>query len=131
MIHLDTNVVIEFLNGNKSVTEKIKDEIDKIALSAFVVAELDYGAKVSQKAVRNLEILYRFINIVQIVPFDLECAKMLGTIKSRLKNIGKPTGEVDAMIAAVAMANNAEFVTANKRHFDNIEGLQLKSWDID
>ena len=131
MIHLDTNVVIEFLNGNKSVTEKIKDEIDKIALSAFVVAELDYGAKVSQKAVRNLEILYRFINIVQIVPFDLECAKMLGTIKSRLKNIGKPTGEVDAMIAAVAMANNAEFVTANKRHFDNIEGLKLKSWDID
>lgn len=40
MILLDTNVVIAFLNGNKAVAGRIADNIDKIALSALVVAEL-------------------------------------------------------------------------------------------
>jgi len=37
------------------ILKRIKDEIDRIALSSFVVAELDYGAKVSQKFEENLE----------------------------------------------------------------------------
>ena len=58
MILLDTNVVVAFLNGDKLVLKRIRVEIDKIALSTLVVAELDYGAKVSQKSEENLEKLY-------------------------------------------------------------------------
>jgi tRNA(fMet)-specific endonuclease VapC len=128
MILLDTNVVVAFLNGNELISGKIRDEIDKIALSTLVMAELDYGAKVSQKSKENIEKLYRFLDVVQIVPFDIECAKMFGTIKSKLRMIGKPTGEVDALIAATAIAHDAILATANKRHFENIEGLKLEVW---
>ncbi len=130
MILLDTNVVVAFLNGDKSVLNKIQVEIDKIALSTLVVAELDYGAKVSQKYEENLKKLYRLVDIVQVVPFDIECAKIFGTIKSRLRSLGKPTGEVDALIAATAMAHEAILVTANKKHFENIEGLKVEVWPI-
>lgn len=41
MILLDTNVVIAYLNGNKAVSERIRAEIDKIAISTLVAAELD------------------------------------------------------------------------------------------
>ena len=130
MILLDTNVVVAFLNGNKHVLKSIRFEINNIALSALVVAELDYGAKVSQKANENRERLYRFIDAIQIVPFDIECAKIFGTIKSKLRSIGKPTGEVDALIAATAIAHNATLVTANKKHFENIEGLKVEVWPV-
>lgn len=50
MILLDTNVVIAFFNGNKTVLQRIYADVDRIALSSLVVAELDYGAKASQKA---------------------------------------------------------------------------------
>jgi len=130
MILLDTNVVVAFLNGEGSVLKRIKDEIDRIALSPLVIAELDYGAKVSHKAKENLENLYRFVDIVQVVPFDIECAKVFGTIKSRLRSLGKPTGEIDALIAATALAHDATLVTANKRHFENIEGLKVEIWPI-
>jgi tRNA(fMet)-specific endonuclease VapC len=130
MILLDTNVVVAFLNGNKSVLRKIRFEINNIALSTLVVAELDYGAKVSQKAKENRERLYRFIDAVLIAPFDIECAKIFGTIKSKLRSIGRPTGEVDALIAATAMAHNATLVTANKKHFENIEGLKVEVWPV-
>ena len=130
MILLDTNVVVAFLNGDKPVLRRIKDEIDKIALSTLVVAELDYGAKVSRKSKENLENLYRLVDVVQVVPFDIECAKLFGTIKSRLRNLGKPTGEVDALIAATAMAHEAILVTNNKKHFENIEGLKVEVWPV-
>jgi tRNA(fMet)-specific endonuclease VapC len=130
MILLDTNVVVAFLNGDQSVLKKIRVEIDKISLSTLVVAELDYGAKVSQKSIENIEKLYRLVDIVQVVPFDIECAKTFGTIKSRLRTLGKPTGEVDALIAATAMAHEAILVTTNKKHFENIEGLKLEIWPI-
>jgi tRNA(fMet)-specific endonuclease VapC len=130
MILLDTNVVVAFLNGDKSVLKRIRVEIDKIALSTLVLAELDYGAKVSQKSEENLEKLYRLVEIVQVVPFDIECAKIFGTIKSRLRSLDKPTGEVDALIAATAMAHEAILVTTNKKHFENIEGLKVEIWSI-
>ena len=130
MILLDTNVVIAFLNGNKVIAERLEDNIDKIALSSLVAAELNYGAKASQNASRNLEKLARLLDVVQIVPFDAECADAFGTIKSRLRAIGKPTGEVDALIAATAIAHKAILVTGNKKHFEHIEGLRVETWPL-
>jgi tRNA(fMet)-specific endonuclease VapC len=89
---------------------------------------LDFGAKASQNSTHNLAKLNQFIELVQIVPFDLACARALGTIKSQLRKIGKPTGEVDSMIAAVAMVHKAELVTGNIRHFQNIDGLKISNW---
>jgi tRNA(fMet)-specific endonuclease VapC len=130
MILLDTNVVVAFLNGDKSILKRIRVEIDEIGLSTLVVAELDYGAKVSQRSEDNLEKLYRLLEIIQVVPFDIECAKIFGTIKSKLRSLGKPTGEVDALIAATAMAREATLVTTDKKHFENIEGLKIEVWPI-
>ena len=93
-----------------------------------MVAELDYGAKASQKAKENLEKLRRFVDIVRVVPFDLQCAKIFGTIKSKLRKLGRPTGEMDALIAATAMSHKAVLVTGNIRHFENIEGLKVEIW---
>jgi tRNA(fMet)-specific endonuclease VapC len=128
MILLDTNVVIAFFNGSKAVLERVHSEIDRIALSTLVVAELDYGAKASQKAEDNLEKLHRFVDIVRVVPFDPECTKIFGTIKSKLRKMGRPTGEVDALIAATAMSNKAILVTGNRKHFENIKGLKVEIW---
>ena len=128
MILLDTNIIAAFLNGNELVPKRILEAVDQIALSALVVAELNYGAKVSSKTKENLERLNRLLEIIRVVPFDIECAKAFGTIKSRLRSISRPTGEMDALIAATAIANNAILVTMNKKHFENIENLNVEIW---
>jgi len=48
--------------------------------------------------------------------------------KSKLRKLGKPTGEMDALIAATAMAHKAVIVTGNRKHFENIEGLKVETW---
>jgi len=73
--------------------------------------------------------LFVFLEILAF-PFAIECARIFGTIKSRLRSLGKPTGEVGALIAATAMAHEAILGTANKKHFENIEGLKVEIWPI-
>ena len=53
---------------------------------------------------------------------------IFGTIKSKLRKLGKPTGEMDALIAATAMSHKALLVTRNRKHFENIESLKVDSW---
>ncbi len=128
MFILDTNIIIAYFKGSHIVKEKIVSNIKEIAVSTLVIAELNYGAKSSQNAEKNLEKLSRFIDVIRIIPFDLSCALKFGDIKSKLRAIGKPTGEVDALIAATAITHKAILVTNNSRHFENIEGLEIENW---
>ena len=128
MFLLDTNVIIAYFKGSHVVKERILSNIEEIAVSTLVIAELYYGAKSSQYPGKNLENLSRFIDIIHVIPFDLSCAIKFGDIKSKLRAIGKPTGEVDALIGGTAMTHDAVLVTNNLKHFENIEGLKMENW---
>jgi tRNA(fMet)-specific endonuclease VapC len=128
MILLDTNVVVAHLNGDATVTARLTSQIEEIAVPALVVAELDYGAKASARPAENLARLSTFLGCVEIVPFDEAAAHQYGTLRARLKSIGKPTGEIDALIAAIALAHSSVLVTHNTRDFENIDGLALEDW---
>jgi len=51
-----------------------------------------------------------------------------GKIQSELRRIGKPTGLMDAAIAAIARSRQDIIVTANVRDFENIPNLQIENW---
>jgi tRNA(fMet)-specific endonuclease VapC len=76
----------------------------------------------------NLNTLNQFISLMPIVEFDIQAAEEFGKIQSHLRQIGRPTGEIDAIIAAVARSRKYTLVTNNIRHFDNIPNLQLENW---
>ena len=128
MWHLDTNIVIAYLNGNREIAEKIKAALPDLAVSSMVFGELLYGAKASRRHVENLERLREFMQFVEIVDFDQDCAEAYSDIRLDLRLKGRPTGEVDALIAATAMAYHATLVTDNVKHFAHIEGLMIENW---
>jgi predicted nucleic acid-binding protein len=55
MWHLDTNIVIAYLNGDQVVAAHIKSHLPEVGLSSLVLAELLYGARASARASENLE----------------------------------------------------------------------------
>ena len=128
MILLDTNVVVAHLKGDTAITTRLRDRIEDVAIPALVVAELDYGAKASARPAENLARLNTFLASIDIVPFDDAAARQYGTLRAHLKTIGRPTGEIDALIGAVALAHGAVLVTHNTRDFENIEGLTVEDW---
>ena len=128
MILLDSDIVIAHLKGHPAVTQRILRQLSEIAIPAVVLAELDFGAKASARQEENLTRLYEFVRAIGVIPFDRGCAAEYGTLKAELRRIGRPTGAIDALIAATALAKGAVLVTHNQEHYRHIPGLRLEDW---
>ncbi|MBC5795515.1 MAG: type II toxin-antitoxin system VapC family toxin [Sphaerospermopsis kisseleviana] len=128
MYLLDTNICIALLKNNRQAVNKFNRYFSQCYLSTIIIAELYKGVYCSQQLVNNLENLAEFIAMFPIEAFDLDAAIEFGKIQSELRKIGKPTGELDALIAAVARSRGDILVTNNIKDFINIKNLQLENW---
>ncbi|MCP4178455.1 MAG: type II toxin-antitoxin system VapC family toxin [bacterium] len=86
-----------------------------------------YGARASARSSENFEKLMEFRQLVDIVNFDERSADYYSKIRFSLRKKGRPVGEADMLIAAIALADNAILVTDNTRHFENIDDLSLEN----
>jgi len=128
MIQLDTDIVVAYLRGNDALAKRLHDAAADVAISAIVLAELFYGARLSARVEEHKATILRLLSIMPTVPFDRACAEAYAELKAGLKTIGKPTGETDALIAATAMAHGATLISHNRRHFENVPALKLDDW---
>lgn len=130
MYLLDTNICIALLKGNPQVISAFNTCADECYISTINAAELYKGVYCSQRIEQNLTSLELFLRDMPIISFDLLAAEEFGKIQSELRQIGKPTGEIDAMIVAVARSRHDQVVTNNTKDFINISGLGLENWII-
>ncbi|MDB9536154.1 type II toxin-antitoxin system VapC family toxin [Dolichospermum planctonicum CS-1226] len=128
MYLLDTNICIAILKGNENVVSQFHEKHQSCYLSSLVLAELYKGVYCSTKLERNLDNLKKFSNLLPMIDFDEKAAIEFGKIQNELRKIGKPTGQLDALIAAVAISQNYILVTDNTRDFENITNLILENW---
>jgi tRNA(fMet)-specific endonuclease VapC len=130
MYLLDTNICIALLKNHPNAVPRFAQHFESSYLSSIVVSELYKGVYCSQKIEQNLAALHQFISLLPLVDFDLLAAREFGQIQGELRRIGKPTGELDAMIAAVARSRDFILVTDNLKHFQNIVNLKIENWLI-
>jgi tRNA(fMet)-specific endonuclease VapC len=128
MYLLDTNICIALLKENPQAVTKFNRFFSQCYLSIIVVSELYKGVYCSRQVAKNLETLEQFIKLLPVEQFDLDAAMEFGKIQSELRNIGKPTGEFDALIASVARSREDILITNNIKDFENIANLKLDNW---
>ncbi|BDI18315.1 ribonuclease VapC [Nostoc cf. commune SO-36] len=128
MYLLDTNICIALLNENRQAVTKFNPFFSQCYLSIIVVSELYKGVYCSRQVAENLEILAQFLQLLPVEEFEIEAAIEFGKIQNELRIIGKPTGEFDALIAAVARSRDDILVTNNIEDFENIPNLKLDNW---
>ncbi len=94
--------------------------------SAIVVAELYVAAYRSAGAEKWLfRIREAILPVVTVIRFDLDCAHIFGRLQAGLLDRGTPVGAADVIIASTALRYQLTLVTANVRHYDQIPGLGL------
>jgi tRNA(fMet)-specific endonuclease VapC len=125
---LDTNICIALIQANPEVIREFNRKREDCYLSSIVLAELYKGVYCSQRVDQNLEVLRQFTKPFEIVSFDSLAAIEFGKIQAELRRIGRPTGNLDAAIAAVVRSREDVLVSNNIRHFENISNLQLENW---
>ena len=128
MYLLDTNICIALIQGNQRAIAEFNLKREECYLCTIVLAELYKGIYCSQRVEDNLRIVQLFSEPFLIVPFESAAAIEFGKIQGQLRRIGKPTGNLDAAIAAIARSRQDIIVTINTRHFINIPNIQLENW---
>jgi tRNA(fMet)-specific endonuclease VapC len=128
MYLLDTNICIALMNSNRSAVRIFNQFFPQCYTSVIVVAELYKGIYGSQRQAENLNSLDELTQLLDVMPFTTEAALEFGVIQNELKQLAKPTGEMDALIAAVARSRHGILVTNNIRDFQNIPNLQIEDW---
>ena len=91
-------------------------------------AELRVGPHRSPDPVAELLRTERVLAGCTILEFDATAARIFAEVKAHLLNIGRPVGDMDVQIAAVALAGSQPLVTRNARHFADVPGLRVESY---
>ena len=97
--------------------------------SIIVVAELYAAAFRSAHQDRWRERIEEgVLPAMTVLGFDLACAREYGRLHAELASQGTPIGTADVQIAATARVHKLTVVTANRRHYERIDGLPLKTF---
>lgn len=131
---LDTNICIFLLSKRKPVyfekLDKLQNKINnRIAISAIVLAELQYGIANSQRQEQNQRDLNALLSKFEILSYSEECAFFYGNVRAVLKKSGCLISGNDLLIASHAMAENAILVTNNTKEFQRVDGLNVENWE--
>lgn len=125
---LDTDTVSLIIRKNSSVIKNlIKHEDDQICISAITYAELFYGLE-KKNSDRLFKEVTSIIAKLTIVDFNSRQAELYGKIRAELEKTGICIGDMDMLIAAAALSQNAVLVSHNTRHFSKIKRIKVEDW---
>jgi len=129
MYVLDTNTLIYFFKGEGNVSKHLFAAPPKdIAIPSIVLFELEYGIAKSTSPRKRKAQLQSFIDVVSILTFGQNEARVAATIRAKLDKLGTPIGPYDVLIAAIALSNKGVLVTHNTREFVRIKELSVEDW---
>jgi tRNA(fMet)-specific endonuclease VapC len=126
---LDTNIASFIIKGNSPAVDRrlAKVAMAQLAVSAVTEGELRFGAARLPHATRLHDLIEGFFLRVAVLPWDSDAAQQYGRLRATLEREGQPMGNLDAMIAAHALALDAVLVT-NDHAFARIKKLRLADW---
>jgi tRNA(fMet)-specific endonuclease VapC len=122
---------IYLLNDNPSVKARVAQEgIETLAIAIPTVGELYFGAYNSTRVEANVARVRGFLSppAPQVLVIDAPAVEQFGRFKALLRREGRPIGDIDLLIAGVAMHSGLTGVTNNTAHFDRLSGLILENW---
>ncbi len=94
----------------------------------FNVAELYVGAELGTQPPKERERVEMVLRDITVTEFDDVAAKEFARATALLRRLGRPSGVMDVLIAAVVLANGLTLVTRNMRHFADIPGIHIETY---
>jgi toxin FitB len=133
MIILDTNVISEGFRVRPSAVVRAwldRQAADELFLCTPVLAELRYGVERLPPSRRRSELDHLVSNAEndlfanRILPLDRSSAHEFGRVVAKRATSGRPIMPMDALIAAIAIANGMAIATRDSADFSGL-GIEL------
>jgi tRNA(fMet)-specific endonuclease VapC len=125
---LDTNIASALIkNLSPALRARIAaTAVSRTCISVVTEGELRFGLSKSPST-KYAEAARRFLATIPIMPWDSAAAQAYGSLRAGLERAGTPLGALDTMIAAHALALDAELITSDKG-FGHAPGLMVSDW---
>ena len=128
---LDTNTLIYFFKGHGEVARHLLATAPaNVTIPAVVVYEVQTGIAKSTNPNKRREQMGELLDIVTVLPFDVDAAGRAASIRALLERQGTPIGSMDILIAGTALAHGTTLVTHNTAEFKRVPALQLTDWFV-
>ena len=126
---LDSNILIYFFKNEGAVRSHLAQRKDvDIRLCTPVLWELLTGAYKSEHPASQLNKLTAVQQRFRVHAFDEASAEQAARARAQLERQGTPIGNIDTLIAGIALAHQLTLVTRNTREFERVEGLRVENW---
>ncbi len=129
---LDTNAVSALMKGSAAVIERLAaTQPAEVGVPQPVLAEIAFGIERLPRSKRRATLQARFDLLCTELPradWTDAVSQMYGRVKATLERRGTRIEDVDAAIAAHALALDATLVTANLDHMTRVAGLRIEDW---
>ncbi len=129
MYCLDTDIIIDYLRGDKKTIEKLSHLYTQgvgLFTTFLNLCELYRGVYSSKNKDKEEADINTLLYTVKPLEMDQHSCVFFGKEWNRLESIGKSTQIIDLMIASVAAINNLTLLTRNKKHYENIADLRVE-----
>ena len=130
---LDTGIAGLYIDRKRGVFERAHTELTKgnrIGIGAPVLGELAYRAEGSPKRECNLQRLRQALGVWKLWLVDMEGAFEYARIAFELKKLGRPIGQNDIWIAAIAKTLGNTTVVTLDTNLSAVPGLSVENWTL-
>jgi tRNA(fMet)-specific endonuclease VapC len=131
MVCLDTSFLVDLLRRDEKALlelEKLESAGERISTTPISVSELFQGAYASRNSEEQIEKLREVMKRVELLDFSMESCERYGKLANELRSLGRKIGDLDTLIASLALSQNESVLTANVRHFNKIPDLIVRTW---
>ncbi len=131
MIGIDTNAIIDLFKNDNNIKELLSKIDDEIIVSTYlnhfeIFIGIDQKDEEYRGEVNYYDILFEDIKLLNL---SKDSSKLASKILWDLKKRGKIIDQKDIAIAAILLSNGVnKIITKNKKHFENIKGLEVLSY---
>lgn len=129
MVCLDTTFLIDLIDRSpvaEKKLEELRDRKERLTTTPINAAELFKGAYLSKDRDKELQRVNTILKIAQLLPVNIEACEKYGQIISELQKKGETIGDMDTLIASIALSHNQQVVTNDVDDFRRVPGLTIQ-----
>lgn len=128
---LDTGIAGHYLYRRHGVYQRARSEAHRghrVGICIPVLGELWFGVENSSSRERNTTHLRRTVPELVVWPFEKVAAEEFGRLAAELRRLGRPMGQIDIQIAAIALTLGNTTVVSVDSDLAAVPGLTVENW---